>query len=248
MAKVAFRVVGFQCFFCDLIHAFWRTDFIYKHPKIGYDLCNKCGFVKPISEFVQCGYCIHCYHIMHKRWRNKDRDEVIKLLGGKCDICGMTDERVFCVHHIDGRDYPNGFKKETGSQGWSRYLKEYKAGVRLQLLCMNCHTILDDRRKPSIAVMTKDQESHQDYREGYELKEYPYRSASMTKHKHDILAFLSSYDNGFRRKDLKDHFGHDVTHRTVDALIRDGLVERVKTDRRHSFIKLTELGFKTLFP
>jgi len=65
------------------------------------------------------------------------RMELIKYLGGKCQICGFSDPRALCVHHPNG----NNESLRKGST-WLRFREYWKQRDELQLLCMNCHTIL----------------------------------------------------------------------------------------------------------
>lgn len=68
------------------------------------------------------------------RWAKKLR--AIRLLGGKCTICGNLDRRVLEFHHI------NNNEKEYGifyllDRRWSKIEKELK---KCSLVCRNCHS------------------------------------------------------------------------------------------------------------
>lgn len=64
------------------------------------------------------------------------RKELIKLLGSKCQHCGMSDPRCLVIHHVNGREN----KHHCDHRG---DLKAYLRGeIDLMLLCANCHRIL----------------------------------------------------------------------------------------------------------
>lgn len=73
-----------------------------------------------------------------KRYREKLREEALKILGNKCCFCGFKDIRCLQVDHIDG----GGGKevKKLGHQGI--YLKIRQGNIKeYQLLCANCNWI-----------------------------------------------------------------------------------------------------------
>jgi len=76
----------------------------------------------------------------YERYKEQSREldkikklEAVKLLGGKCVNCGVSDERVLEGHHINGR------KNDIYAKKWWRHLNETKDKVIL--LCSNCHII-----------------------------------------------------------------------------------------------------------
>ena len=71
------------------------------------------------------------------------RREIIRRLGGKCAKCGLTDERVLQVNHING----GGSREQRLTYG-SNYAiyREIAQGYRLydiNLLCANCNIIYE---------------------------------------------------------------------------------------------------------
>jgi hypothetical protein len=69
---------------------------------------------------------------------HKRRDLLVSELGGLCCHCGSV--RYLEFHHVGGSD--NG---SHGIGGWQQLLRlerEYQEGVKLQLLCRNCHGAL----------------------------------------------------------------------------------------------------------
>ena len=80
-----------------------------------------------------------------------NREEIIKMLGGKCIGCGITDTIVLEIHHKHGRR--DEFSKKR------LLLEDDKLEVRrikdihledLELLCANCHTKKHKEHKEQI--------------------------------------------------------------------------------------------------
>jgi 5-methylcytosine-specific restriction endonuclease McrA len=70
-----------------------------------------------------------------REWAKKRRLELIVELGGKCAECGTT--RKLEVDHVDGRDWE--VRRKESSARVSKYWKEHREGVRLQVLCQECN-------------------------------------------------------------------------------------------------------------
>ena len=75
-----------------------------------------------------------------RQWKRekyeKERDELVELLGGKCQWCGSNEKLE--VHHDNGdRDWD--LVKVSCLTRIRRYRKEYEAGVKMYLLCKKCH-------------------------------------------------------------------------------------------------------------
>ena len=71
------------------------------------------------------------------RYYHKLRYRMITILGGKCVKCGVRDNRVLQVDHINGGG--NKEFKKRGNMGV--YLKILKNQEGYQLLCANCNQI-----------------------------------------------------------------------------------------------------------
>ncbi len=79
----------------------------------------------------------------HRKRDNILRSLVLELLGGKCKSCGISDNRVLQIDHINGNGY-----KENKILGYSggnthryyRHILDVK-GEGYQLLCANCNWI-----------------------------------------------------------------------------------------------------------
>jgi hypothetical protein len=61
------------------------------------------------------------------------------LLGGRCRECGTTQKLE--IQHVDGCTWVQ--RKLNTRSRWYRYLKEYREGVRLELLCRSCNGALN---------------------------------------------------------------------------------------------------------
>jgi len=76
--------------------------------------------------------------------RKKQRNELMQILGSKCVMCGIEDNRLLVFHHING----GGTKQrdKMGQYGMIRhYLRNQKDAKReLEILCAN-HNMLKER-------------------------------------------------------------------------------------------------------
>lgn len=77
----------------------------------------------------------------HRMAMRKRRRELIEFLGGSCIDCGLTDERTFNFHHVNG----DGKNHRTSGYTSSYYIKlmnvEREKPGSIALLCANCHAI-----------------------------------------------------------------------------------------------------------
>lgn len=79
------------------------------------------------------------YH--HRQELEKQaKRELFNLLGNKCAKCGNDNPIVLCIHHTEKGNHLRG-KSIHLHRVWQTYLKQLKAGIRIQLLCANCHLI-----------------------------------------------------------------------------------------------------------
>lgn len=67
------------------------------------------------------------------------RHELVKRLGGKCIDCGSTGSVKYPleIDHPDGRGYD--VRKMDPSWRIAQYLKEERAGVKLEVRCRRCN-------------------------------------------------------------------------------------------------------------
>src|SRR5262249_28976801 len=81
------------------------------------------------------------------------------LLGGRCAECGVRKFATLEVDHVDGCTWVQ--KGLNTYARWSRYLREYRQGVRLRLLCRSCnaarnqyhHGTLEERRTRGVTSL-----------------------------------------------------------------------------------------------
>ena len=77
-----------------------------------------------------------------QRWKARNRRrrrEALMLLGGRCQRCGIEDERVLQIDHLNG-----GGRQERGTYyNPTKLWKDVtEHGIeKFQLLCANCHSI-----------------------------------------------------------------------------------------------------------
>lgn len=117
--------------------------------------CSKCGKIKPFSEFYKSkrgslrihAKCKECHNKMikgsplynnkqrAKAYRTQMRQKAIEKLGGRCNNCGLIDDRVLQIDHI----------KPLNGEFRPDHIKVFKLAIagdtNLQLLCANCHVI-----------------------------------------------------------------------------------------------------------
>lgn len=75
---------------------------------------------------------------------NKDKDEVIEVLGRKCRKCGISDPRVLQIDHVNG----GGAKERKAVKSRYAYYKIIMSNLdRYQLLYANCNWIKRHERK-----------------------------------------------------------------------------------------------------
>ncbi len=75
-----------------------------------------------------------------RRIREQDRTELIQKMGGKCSICGFSDERALQIDHVEA--VGQNRKERNGYSYWRTIAKNIDAGdTNYQLLCANCHCI-----------------------------------------------------------------------------------------------------------
>jgi hypothetical protein len=128
-------------------------------------VCKKCNIEKELSEFskrTKCndGYNIYCkecdytwnrksyyktsksrnkYLIDRRRRLAQERNELIRSMGLKCNVCGFDHPASLDFHHRDPKDK----FKDISVLKWSgcsdeTFIKEIE---KCDVLCSNCHRI-----------------------------------------------------------------------------------------------------------
>lgn len=79
--------------------------------------------------------------LAQSRERRKEyRARVLQALGGKCASCGISDERVLQIDHVNGGG--NKEYKREGNHDYSYYRRILEKNCEgYQLLCANCNWI-----------------------------------------------------------------------------------------------------------
>ena len=105
--------------------------------------CIKCNEYKCVNHFHEIkgkrkyySYCKIClYEIQKNRWLDR-KMEAIKLMGGKCVICGYCKNYAAMeFHHLDPSVKEMTWVKAREMK-WNKTIEELKKCV---LLCANCH-------------------------------------------------------------------------------------------------------------
>jgi hypothetical protein len=109
----------------------------------GAKKCKNCGIdSKTIFCSKKCRknfWNKNDYPLVRKKRIWDRKIEIIKILGGKCIICGVTDIRVLEINHKDRSQKKIPPKRQYT---WQRRLKEWSDNFdNLELLCANCHRI-----------------------------------------------------------------------------------------------------------
>jgi hypothetical protein len=71
-----------------------------------------------------------------RRMLKRRKDELVALLGGKCEVCGSVE--MLTIEHKDGRDYC--IRKLSSLQRLKKYKEEFLSGVKLALMCLSCNS------------------------------------------------------------------------------------------------------------
>lgn len=79
--------------------------------------------------------------LYQRKYRDSCKKALFELLGNKCQNCGVSNPILLEIHH------PIALKRRNNGAGgdMATYLREYTNGVKLELLCANCHILADIR-------------------------------------------------------------------------------------------------------
>ena len=129
-----------------------KGSFSEKYAYRGTKYCSqRCYFKKrwqSSGSCIECGkesdtrFCAKtCFYRFHGRRKmlhlKQVRLEIIEQLGGKCVLCGFSDNRAIDIDHTDRRR-----KKRHTSYTLERRIKDWRKNIaHLRLLCANCHRI-----------------------------------------------------------------------------------------------------------
>jgi hypothetical protein len=78
----------------------------------------------------------------HRAYRSRTKARAIEMLGGRCSVCGFSDERALRFHHVKPvRRGLNGLDKNALTSTESHRAVVRGDGKGLRLLCANCSVI-----------------------------------------------------------------------------------------------------------
>jgi hypothetical protein len=75
------------------------------------------------------------------RYMGRLKMALVAYLGGKCVNCGLTDIRLLCANHLNGKG-----GRELKNKGYQRIYREILAGKRggeFDLRCYNCNILYE---------------------------------------------------------------------------------------------------------
>ena len=99
-------------------------------------LCANCNHRKELQRLAQ--HVKQTLRAIYDRaCQKRQRSDVLKHYGGKCILCGCTDEDILCFDHIHG----GGVQHKIERRGLKLYmwLKNNKFPPGYQILCHNCN-------------------------------------------------------------------------------------------------------------
>ena len=104
--------------------------------------CLKCGNFFNLDDFVQYKrngtiryiYCKKCWNTYTTHHKQKRKEKIVKLHGGKCSVCGY-DKCINALefHHIDPDKKTFGIANKYGAN------EMFEEAKKCILLCANCH-------------------------------------------------------------------------------------------------------------
>ena len=105
-------------------------------------LCKRHGVTshfKRTDSSYRCGKCASRWVIDH---RIKKKEKLVKLLGGKCKLCGYKKYiGALDFHHTNPKNKSFAVSVRGLSYGWNKILREVR---KCTLLCKNCHTEVEN--------------------------------------------------------------------------------------------------------
>ena len=77
------------------------------------------------------------------RYYHREREKLVKKLGGECEVCGEKDPVNLHFHHVEPVEEGS---RAGGMQHLYRIRKEISNGVDIKLLCQKCHQQKHNKR------------------------------------------------------------------------------------------------------
>lgn len=103
-------------------------------------VCTTCGDVA-VPGKISCERCLIRACQGTRRRSEEGKRKIVAYLGGKCQRCGLVTDimPVYEIHHLTKKNKEFNMKTIQG-WSWESVQKELDKGV--QLLCANCHRII----------------------------------------------------------------------------------------------------------
>ena len=76
-----------------------------------------------------------------KKCRQKLRESIIDIYGGKCSCCGITDKRILDIDHVNNDGASDGRNGIYGKSLMYKIKREDYPKDKYQILCKNCNWI-----------------------------------------------------------------------------------------------------------
>ena len=104
--------------------------------------CKKHGIVEYIRESTGFHRCSKCRKERSQQVRHGRKAKLVKLFGGKCEVCGYArTNRALQFHHIDPKTKKFSITPMLQLVGFDTLLAEAN---KCLLLCANCHAEVED--------------------------------------------------------------------------------------------------------
>lgn len=128
-------------------------------------ICSTCKKEKPLSYYyarnkkkpkVLCSTCRDCNREKNLRKRKEVKKQIVALMGGCCEICGIIGvPAIYDLHHKD----PTIKDFNISEKFYTRIGEKLKTELqKCQLLCANCHRELHYNLLNTTGYQTTQQE------------------------------------------------------------------------------------------
>lgn len=191
-------------------------------------ICPKHGltefFYSENEKYFRCKQC-RIDSVIDKRRKNKI--ELVKYKGGKCEICGYNK----CIEALEFHHFNREEKDFSISCGNNKSLSKLKEEAdKCMLLCSNCH-----REIHSLIEEEKRQQKMNEIRNSIDDFEQNFGKINLHKHCHnsitiDMNKLIELIEQKKNREEIADYFGvsrstivrfmnkHNIDHRTKPKL------------------------------
>lgn len=111
---------------------------IKKHKQCICSMCNRLyTYTREYGHTMSA-----CNSCLQKKRRHEKKLELIKIAGGKCEVCGYSKcLKALEFHHVDESKKCFGLTETNLHLSWKKILKELKKCI---LICCRCHREIHD--------------------------------------------------------------------------------------------------------